>query len=175
VLMLLPAWWAGAMLAEVYAGRLKVNFSWLVPLAVLMLGENALLNLMTQFGMPSSGVWMDVRYALAQNIKAVGMCGLIAGLFALQRRGLSLRIFDRLGFLGDMSYTLYVIHAPVLFLFAGWYMATSTDGHIPHHLGPMAIAVIGVLAIAWVVHFVTERPFSKSHRAHVVTTTAPAS
>jgi peptidoglycan/LPS O-acetylase OafA/YrhL len=175
VLMLLPAWWAGAMLAEVCAGRAKVQFVWLAPLALLMLGENSLSNLMTRLAMPSSDVWMDVRYALAQNIKALGMCGLLAALFALQRRGVSLRIFDRVGFLGDMSYTLYVIHAPVLILFTGWYMATSTDGHIPHHLGPMAIAVIGVTAIAWVIHFVTERPFSMSHRAHAVIATAPAS
>ena len=57
----------------------------------------------------------DVRYLLM----GLGFSGLVALCFWAQQRGRSLTLLDRLKGLGDMSYTLYVVHVPVLLFVYG--------------------------------------------------------
>src|SRR5207245_1676343 len=83
--------------------------------------------------------------------------------FHLQQRGFRLTPLNKLKWLGDFSYTLYVTHWPiVLFLVPVW--AWWCDRRVPAS-GPLRMLfIMGVpMAIAWAVHLFAERPFTRGH------------
>jgi len=141
VCQLMIVWWLGALLADRFAGRLTVRYE---KVAWLMLAPLAL-------RLPSLLPWGDL-------VMGVGFCGLIAFCLALQDRGWSLAGLARLQPLGEMSYTLYVVHFPIL-AFAGGFLMKHNGGRLPEHFGWVAASVGFCLAFAWALHFVTERPF----------------
>lgn len=161
VLIYLPAWWAGAILAEIHSGRLRGSFIPLIPLILLLAAE----SVQSRFFPSIDPHWADRRYAIITMASALGVAGVFAALFELQRRGFSMRPLEKLGVLGDMSYTLYVTHLPIMVLIAGWYMSRSPDHHMPHTFAFAIPAIVVILLAAWLMHLVVERPFSKSHLA----------
>jgi peptidoglycan/LPS O-acetylase OafA/YrhL len=136
-------WWLGALLAEAYAGRLPRRFGG-IALAALLLPALPFVS----FG---SETLRDLTWA-------IGFAGLIAAGFFLQARGVSLRAVAALKPLGDMSYTLYVTHLPLLLLLSGAAFA-SGGGALPRHFGFAAAGIALCLALAYAGHFVVERPF----------------
>jgi len=138
-------WWLGALLAEIYAGRLSIRWKWLVP---LMLSPVAMA--------------LHPGAAIESVLWGLGFCGLISAGFALQEAGWTLRPINRLQFLGDMSYSLYVMHMPILVFVSGWLMTRTPDGTLPHHFGPMMLICAGVLVFAYAVHWIVEQPFIRS-------------
>ncbi len=153
----LLTWWMGALLAEIYAGRLRVRWSGLAPLALLLPALPVVLpRIASRLPAVASGWGADTLYGL-------GFMGLFALCFALRERGWSLSWLGSLRPLGDMSYTLYVIHMPVLVLLSGWLMAASTNagtgGLLPRHFGWFFVGAVVCLLVAWAAHFVVERPF----------------
>jgi peptidoglycan/LPS O-acetylase OafA/YrhL len=149
VLAALPAWWCGAVLADVYCGRLRIPYRALCLLVLTL---------------PLAAI-DRVPETLKILAMAVGFCGILATGFAIQERGIRLRLFERLKFLGDFSYTLYAIHMPlVILLFGLW--ATRGPAQAPF-FGPigMLIVVCMPIAVAYVVHLFVERPFTTNSRA----------
>jgi peptidoglycan/LPS O-acetylase OafA/YrhL len=142
VFQMMIVWWFGALLADRFAGRLRVGYR---QLSVLMLAPLGL----------AAGVTSAFFHDL---IVGVGFTGLIAACFALQEAGWSLRPLGRLQPLGNMSYTLYVIHFPILVLLGGWLMKRS-GGPLPGHFGWLLLGMSAVLIVAWLLHLVVERPF----------------
>ncbi len=145
------AWWLGAMLADVLAGRLNWRWQWVA----LGSGCAGLLALRGD-----------------DSLRVVGMglifSAVLAGCFLLQEWKIRLRWLDRLKPLGDMSYTLYVTHFPILVLAGGWLMSRSPKGVLPQHFGWVAIGVAVTLPIAYALHFIVERPFLSRKRGDVV-------
>jgi peptidoglycan/LPS O-acetylase OafA/YrhL len=141
-------WWLGVLLADVYAGRLRVAWGW-VAMASVLLGAGL-------FAVPA-GLCRGLAVGCA-------FAGLLAGCFELERRGVRLRWLERLKPLGDMSYTLYVVHLPVLVLLSGWLMARSSNGLLPRHFGWVFAGMSITLALAYALHFVVERPFLSTGR-----------
>jgi peptidoglycan/LPS O-acetylase OafA/YrhL len=136
-------WWLGALLAEVYVGRVRVSFrriGWLVGLLPVLV-------LVKARGVEPHPVLWGLGFA---GLMAVGFGGWLRGV-------------ERLKWLGDCSYTLYVGHMPVLVLVSGWLMARSPTGELPRHVGWVAAALVLVPA-AWAVHLFVERPFTASGR-----------
>ena len=68
--------------------------------------------------------WREVPWP----VWAAGFAGLIAAGFAWQERGGSLFVLEQLRPLGDCSYTLYVIHVPIVMFISGWLMSRSPTG-----------------------------------------------
>ena len=62
--------------------------------------------------------------------------------------------------LSDFSYTLYVIHMPVLVLLSGW-LQHRFSGALPMHLAYVYSGIFICLLIAWLCHFIVEVPFIK--------------
>jgi peptidoglycan/LPS O-acetylase OafA/YrhL len=87
-----------------------------------------------------------------------GFAGSLAILLGLEERGHNVKRLAVFGGLGEMSYTLYVVHFPVLFLMSGALMA-RTGGLLPQHFGWVAAGSAICLALAWALHLVVERPF----------------
>ncbi len=151
VFRLMPVWWLGALLADVHAGRIRwLSFSKISWLALL---------LPVLFVPRLQGI-------MREYTTGFGFAGLIAAGFAYQGRGGSMWALNKLKLLGEMSYTLYVIHLPMLVLLSGWLMSRSTTGWLPKHFGYALLAVIAAMAAAFLAHLIVERPFlPKSRRA----------
>ena len=142
VCQLMIVWWLGALLAERFARRLSVRYQ---DLAWLMLAPMALRVA------PWIAPWRDL-------LMGVAFCGLIAACLGLQERGWTLSSLARLRPLGEMSYTLYVIHFPILVFMSGCLMKRN-GGALPEHFGAVGLGIGFALLVAWALHFVTERPF----------------
>ena len=142
VCQLMIVWWFGALLADRFTRRLSVRYDVLAALvfAPLALGVGAWI-----------APWRDILMGLA-------FCGLIASCFALQERGWRLSLLTTLQPLGEMSYTLYVIHFPILAVLSGWLMK-ARGGPLPEHFGWVGAAVLLCVGLAWPLHLIMERPF----------------
>jgi peptidoglycan/LPS O-acetylase OafA/YrhL len=191
-------WWLGVLLADVYAGRVRLARK--VPLVggpglPMKSGGGPppggppsaasvprVLELAA--GLPPSlagsearrhhrGSWAAVAavatglgvavWALAAGGRSLAIgCGFAALLalgFELEGRGWPLRWLAKLKPLGDMSYTLYVTHFPVLVLLSGWLMSRHPEGVLPRHFGWVWAGMSLTLVLAYGLHFIVERPF----------------
>ena len=59
---------------------------------------------------------------------------------------------------GGFSYTLYVIHFPMLCFLSGYVMKTH-DGRLPAHFQFVIAGILLAVAVAWLLHFIVEKPF----------------
>jgi peptidoglycan/LPS O-acetylase OafA/YrhL len=140
---LLFSWWLGVFLAEVFVGRIKWAWSllfWLSPILGLGL-----------LGVVKNSVVSDTLCAL-------GFTGVLSFCFWLQSRGIKLAILERLKWLGDCSYTLYVVHFPIMVLLSGFLI--QKNGVLPTHFGFVIGGTIMVVLLAWLLHFIVEKPFT---------------
>src|ERR1039458_2606222 len=136
------AWWLGALLADIFAGRLKWRWHWVALVA----------GLAGALTMRCAGQMHDIGMG-------VFFSALLAFGFLLKEHKISLTWIERLKPLGDMSYTLYVTHFPILVLASGWLMSRTPTGLLPHHFGWVFAGIAVTMLIAYGLHFIVERPF----------------
>jgi peptidoglycan/LPS O-acetylase OafA/YrhL len=140
---LLLSWWLGVILAEVFVGRVQYPWSKLLLLSPILglglldLGKNPVLN---------------------DTYCALGFAGVLSFCFWLQSRGMSLIVLEKLKWLGDCSYTLYVVHFPLMVLISGFLI--QKNGLLPTHFGFVVAVIFLVVLLAWLLHFVIEKPFA---------------
>lgn len=146
-----PAWWLGALLADVYTGRLKLRFSRIAWLSLLFLVLPFLVAPLVEI----DGSVQDLLWAF-------GFTGLIAACLAWQNSGRSLAYLERLHFLGNISYSLYVIHFPLLALMGGWLMSQAPDHTLPQDFTWIVIGSAVCIVAAYLAHRFVERPFLKA-------------
>jgi peptidoglycan/LPS O-acetylase OafA/YrhL len=146
-------WWLGALLAEAYIGRLRLNLSRVGLLSLLLL----VLPFSVEPFFKMDETLRDVLWGLA-------FMGLIAALLTWARVAWLRRGLERLRALGSFSYTLYAIHFPILFLISGWLIAGSGDGALPQTYEWVLIGTAICLVAAWALHCVVERPFIQQRR-----------
>ena len=148
IFQLMIVWWLGALLASRFvagAGAGYTRLRWLA-LAFLLVP-----------------LWRW-HPAARDIVIGVGFVGLLSACFA-QLDGASrspsrtLALLARPRPLGAMSYTLYVLHFPILVLISGCLMKRS-GGPLPAHFGWAAVGIVVSLATAYAVHFAVERPFT---------------
>ena len=134
-------WWLGVLLADVYVGRLKMP--WAVVAGASLTGMAA-----THFFPQVHDLGM-----------ALGFSGLLAVGFLLQKKHISLAPLEWIKPLGDMSYTLFVAHFPILVFVSGWLMSRSPQNTLPQHFGWFFGGVLLAVLFSYVLHLVAERPF----------------
>jgi peptidoglycan/LPS O-acetylase OafA/YrhL len=144
IFSLMVCWWLGVFLADAYTGRIKVSFKYLAVFTILV---------PVNFMVTLTPTWEinDVFFAL-------GFFGLLAFCFWLKEKGYDLKILNKLKWLGDCSYTLYVIHFPVLMLL-GVFIASHNGGRLPASFLFMIVGMILCVLLAHLFHFITEKPF----------------
>ena len=144
VFSLMVVWWLGVLLADIYTKRIHISIYWLSPLMLLL--PLLVLNLAPPFFMPI--LW------------GMFFSGLICFCFFLQSKKISLEILNSLKWLGDMSYTLYVVHFPLLLFMSGWLIARSPDQKsLPTHFNWVFAGIILCVLFSYVLHFMIEKPF----------------
>lgn len=149
----LLTWWLGALLADVYVGRIQIPMLLLSPLSALLV---VLAPLHVLF--PAQGpAWV----AINDVFWGLGFVGLISLGFGLQNRRLGrwlspLYVFRRIA---PYSYTLYVTHFPLLIVLAGWLMAPSAGEKLPREVWWVFVGTAICMVVAYVAHFITELPF----------------
>jgi peptidoglycan/LPS O-acetylase OafA/YrhL len=144
----LPAWWLGAFLADIYTNRLKISFISLSPLAIL------LVILPFEFFKLNWNNAVDLIWAL-------GFFGLFSLLFLLQSKGYNLYLLNKLKGLGDISYSLYVIHMPVLVLLSGTLLQFNNN-KLPMNFYFVFTGIIISLFFGWLSYKISEQPFQRS-------------
>ncbi|HEX5245044.1 MAG TPA: acyltransferase, partial [Tepidisphaeraceae bacterium] len=142
-------WWLGVLLAEVHSGRLDRGFGRIAPLAALV---------------PILGLLQIAHKPVPDIFYGLGCAGIIALGFWWQQIGRSVGLLERLKRLGDMSYTLYVIHFPIFVFVGGWLMSTSPTGELPRTIGWALLGIAGILPLAYAGHYLVEKPFVGRHR-----------
>ncbi len=153
VAALMIVWWFGAILAEIYTGRIQIKLSKIAPLVGLLL----ILPFSVEPFFKMDETLRDVLWGLA-------FMGGLATFLVWRNAGRSLRLLERLEGLGKFSYTLYAIHFPILFLLSGWLISRSVDGSLPQTYEWIVIGTLVCLLSAWLLHFVVERPFMGKRR-----------
>jgi peptidoglycan/LPS O-acetylase OafA/YrhL len=145
VLRAFGSWWLGVVLADIYAHRIRISFGWIagmLPLSVLF------------YYIPNSYFFGDFIFAMA-------FMGLLAFLFWLQEKKIELTLFHKLAPLGEFSYSLYVIHLPVLVFMSGLLMKQSPDGKLPANQIWIFVGIGISIFLAKGAWYIAERPFVK--------------
>ncbi|MDE1191337.1 MAG: acyltransferase [Arachidicoccus sp.] len=142
------SWWTGAFIADIYNERIHLNtlIRRIIYACTLLL---LLVPVLHDYKMNAS---------LKDQIAAVGFGGLL--LFLLDfRTNRWIQYVGKLKWLGDCSYTLYLIHAPIIILMNG-ILLTYTNNILPATFMYVLIAVILVTVLAYGIHFLVEKPFT---------------
>jgi peptidoglycan/LPS O-acetylase OafA/YrhL len=138
-------WWLGVLLAEVYVRRIKIS----MKMAMIVFFSVAAVLFPCQ------------KYFEANEIiGAFFVAGIISLIFYLQEKGVSLARLAKLKWLGDCSYTLYILHWPFFVLCSGMIM-NHNQGHLPKNFLFVFLGIIAALCGSYLLHFVTETPFLK--------------
>ncbi len=147
----LLAWWMGVILADIYTKRIKITHAQLSFLALLLpflvVGETRISN-----------------FLLADICWAAGFFGLLNFFFYLRSRGAQLILLNKLKWLGDCSYTLYIIHFPVT-VFLGGLALHYNHNEMPRSLLPLFAGIAFNILLAWFLHLIIERPFTNNKKA----------
>ena len=149
-LELLFVWWLGGFLAEVFTGRVRLPMKGLAVLALCL-----------PFGLRRPGT--EVAFAPKPYdmwLLGLGFFGLMAACLAWHPILDRSRLTGFFAKLGDCSYTLYVIHMPILVLLGGWLMSRTSDGEPPCSLLWVLPGVALCVTLAWLMHFIVETPFT---------------
>jgi len=152
-------WWFGALLADVYTGRINLRFAWIAPLILFVP-----LALVSGRFLPDT----SARPQIQDLLWGFGFTGVLALCCAWQVHGRSLRWLEWLKPLGDFSYTLYVTHFPILVFLSGFLMAQSP--RLPRDFGWVAVGIGVCLAFAYVAYRLIEQPALQRRETNVSAT-----
>lgn len=160
VLAYWPAWVAGTFIADARAGRVGVPDSWWnagAGVGAALLCALAALLLAVQ----SNSV--DGVFDYLWCIGLFGIIGwLAAGRHSAVVRGAARRVCRPLLLLGAMSYSLYVVHFPILALLSAWWLANHAE--LPTTPWLALAGILVSLIVAYGVYRIAERPFTSLGR-----------
>lgn len=144
VLSYLFIWWLGVVLADIYVNRIIINKKVLFPL-VIFLPLIPILHV------------LKINALLSDTITALGVFGFFMILFYwFERKRKIMILLGKCSFLGRPSYTLYVIHFPLLVMYNG-ILLNINNNVFPFTFIHVLISVVGIYYISSMVSGVVER------------------
>jgi len=151
IFSLYPCWWLGTLLAEIYSGRSKIKFSTIMPFSLLLF-ITTLGNLNFSLRGFNDFLW------------ATGFCGIFSFLFWLQANGIKLKLLQIMEPLGKISYSLYVIHMPIIVFLSGLLMHFSDNHSLPQDQWFILLGVIVSIIFAIGAYQLAEKPFTRKQK-----------
>jgi len=143
----LICWWLGTLLADIYVGRIKQSFLLLAPLSIALL--------VLPFFSKYIPMYKDLFCAL-------GFLGILSIFFHLKSLNASIvNTLEKLQSLGKFSYTLYIIHFPIL-VFMNGFLLSRNNNQMPKNQYFIVIAILVCCLLAYLLHFITEKQTPKS-------------
>jgi peptidoglycan/LPS O-acetylase OafA/YrhL len=100
-----------------------------------------------------------LRNGLVSTAAAAGFGLLLIALHRWDGRIADLRWLDPLRACGRLSYSLYLVHLPVVMVFNSWLWDLGMEGFWPRALVMVPASSLASVAAAWVFHRVVERHF----------------
>lgn len=149
VFQMLLFWYLGAIAADIYTGRFKISYR---VLSVFTLGLP--LGLMMSKFYPGL-----ILTEFAWSLGFFGLINAVIGYNSTRQQPIRL---TGLAWLGNCSYTLYIIHFPLFVLFNGLLLAQNGN-QMPKSLTYCFIGIFGAVALAYLLHFIIEQPFISKH------------
>jgi peptidoglycan/LPS O-acetylase OafA/YrhL len=149
VVACLLSWWIGGFVADIYTGRVQISRYFIYPL-ILIIGCIPLIH---SAGIPA---------LLKDQVVALGFMGLLL-LLLDYRDSRGAEALGKLKWLGDCSYTLYLIHAPLLIV-ANGLLLKATGNVMPSTFLYVWLAVAVVVILAYGLHFLVEKPFISAEK-----------
>lgn len=153
VMAALFSWWAGAIIADIYTGHVKVNRLLVYPFMIIV----PLIPFIYGSGLPT---------LIKDQVIALGFSGLLLLLLDYRNKE-AIKHFASLKWLGDCSYTLYLIHIPILVL-ANGILLRINNNHLPQTFLFVFLAVIFVTALAYALHYILEKPFTSTSKCVLI-------
>lgn len=135
------AWYVGLVLADIYLKRYSVKVLY-GSIATICSTVGYLLIFQTQ------NITKDLALSVAMALL----------IYVSLTYSNKIDFLKKLRILGDSSYTLYVIHYPILTLLAGFVMHTH-NGNRSAGFAYMTLGIGVCLVLAWFVHLIVEKPF----------------
>jgi peptidoglycan/LPS O-acetylase OafA/YrhL len=143
VLGSLVCWWLGAFLADIYVKRIALSLIYFVPFVSFFF--------IIPFLNQSLSIYKDL-------LTSFGFFGLLAYSLYLNINKQKFIILRKLNWLGNCSYTLYVIHFPIIVFFNGYALSKSGNA-MPINLYYFWFAILFCLGFSYFLHFFTEKSF----------------
>ena len=144
VFYLLPVWWIGVILSEQYIKNKHSNFTyflWLFPLLLYLASINY-----TKFNYLTNILW------------GLAFAGLISFLSKKKLNNIFIVCLSKLKWLGDFSYTLYIVHLPILFLFHAL-LLHFYGNQLPKSFLFFHLSIPLILLISFLISKLVEKPF----------------
>jgi len=137
-------WWFGVILADLYTGRLNMNLKFFIPLVLII-------PTLVFFG-------SKLEQQLRDTLWGIGFFAFLALFLHLIKHNLLPTFVNKLSFLGSFSYTLYIIHSPILVFMSGYLLKENHS--LPLTFGYVFLGIVLSVAIAWVIHLIVEKPIT---------------
>jgi peptidoglycan/LPS O-acetylase OafA/YrhL len=140
-------WWLGMLLADIYHKRIAVKhfplsfFALLLPLLIVAETKS-----------------IDISFFPNDFLWSVGFFGLLNLFFYLQQKGFAFSWAKKIQWLGDCSYTLYIIHFPII-VFLNGILLHYTNNVMPKTMAFIFPGILLCLVLAYLLHFIVEKPF----------------
>lgn len=144
VFSMMLIWWLGAIVAQSYR-----------------LGQSLRgLSLLTLCG-PLT-IWIPLQPRTEDLCWGLTFTGCLAICLELSKRGFQLGLLRALKPLGEISYSLYLVHFPLLILISGFVRDASPHNALPRHFGWSVFGIAASTCLAIVSYLVAERPVTGS-------------
>ena len=151
----LLCWSLGALLADVLLG--KISLYWFIVPFVICAIEFSI------NGPDSKSIYQP---AIVDTLIGFVFTSILFALLKFKALFSLHSVFDRFNLLGDYSYTLYVIHLPILVMING-IVLSLTGNRMPQNFYIMFISIAFVLVTAYSIHFLTEISFRRKIAARI--------
>ncbi len=135
-------WWLGSILADIYCQRIHIPIQWgaaLVPISLVVIF-----------------IFKSISTPFYDLLLGLLFTGVLAMILTNKFSALS-RFLSKFSIIGTFSYSLYLLHFPILSFFRLLIVDNSPTKSLPYHLWYVLISCIITVPVIYLIYYYTER------------------